>query len=340
MREIKRKVKIAIVNSSSFGRYFPEHIQRLKRLGAVKRFELPSNIDGKSLAEELRGFSVIIASVKPMYDGEFFNHKDDTLLIARHGIGYDNIDLDSATAKGVLVTKVPGEVEREAVAELVVGLLMTVIRKIREASLAVKRGRWKERAKFIGWEIKGKNVGIIGFGNIGSRVGEILKNGFSANILAYDPNLSEQEIRRYGAEPVNLEELLRESDIISLNASLTPENYHMISDKEFSLMKDGVIILNTARGELIDEKALLSALEKGKIAGLGLDVVEGEPIGKEHPLLKFENVVITPHISAYTYECLKAMGEKVVSDVERIARGEIPTEIINKEVLEGGKWRT
>ncbi|MGB9608449.1 MAG: NAD(P)-dependent oxidoreductase, partial [bacterium] len=161
-----------------------------------------------------------------------------------------------------------------------------------------------------------------------------------ANILAYDPNLSEQEIRRYGAEPVNLEELLRESDIISLNASLTPENYHMISDKEFSLMKDGVIILNTARGELIDEKALLSALEKGKIAGLGLDVVEGEPIGKEHPLLKFENVVITPHISAYTYECLKAMGEKVVSDVERIARGEIPTEIINKEVLEGGKWRT
>ncbi|MGB9797126.1 MAG: hydroxyacid dehydrogenase, partial [bacterium] len=121
MREIKRKVKIAIVNSSSFGRYFPEHIQRLKRLGAVKRFELPSDIDGKSLAEELRGFSVIIASVKPMYDGEFFNHKDDTLLIARHGIGYDNIDLDSATAKGVLVTKVPGEVEREAVAELVVG---------------------------------------------------------------------------------------------------------------------------------------------------------------------------------------------------------------------------
>ncbi|MGC8977304.1 MAG: D-isomer specific 2-hydroxyacid dehydrogenase family protein [Candidatus Ratteibacteria bacterium] len=339
MKKKKKDLKIAIVNSSSFGKYFPEHIERLKRLGEVKRFEFPSDIDGKILAEKLKGFSVIIASVNPLYDKEFFRHKDYTLLISRHGIGYNNIDLDSATEKGVIITKVPGEVEREAVAEHAVCLLMTVIRKVKEASIAVKQGRWRERAKFIGWEIKGKNVGIIGFGNIGRRVAEILKDGFSTKILAYDPNLTSQEIRKYNAEPVNLEELLRKSDIISLNASLTFENYHMISDKEISLMKNGVIIVNTARGELIDENALISALKKGKIGGLGLDVVEGEPIGKEHPLLKFENVVITPHISAYTYECLKAMGEKVVSDVERIASGEIPDEIINKKVLEVRKWK-
>ncbi|MGB9856781.1 MAG: D-isomer specific 2-hydroxyacid dehydrogenase family protein [Dictyoglomaceae bacterium] len=332
-------VRIAIVNSSSFGKYFPEHIERLKKLGEVERFEFPENIDGKTLAEKLTGFSIIVASVKPYYNKDFFEHKDNTLLITRHGIGYDNIDLKSATEKGVIVTKVPGEVEREAVAETAVSLLMAVMRKIRSASLKVKEGKWKERAKFIGWEIKGKTVGIIGFGNIGSRVGEILKNGFNARVIAYDPNLSEEDIRKRGGEPVTLEELLKNSDIISLNASLTPNNFHMLSFKEFSLMKDGVFIINTARGELIDEKALISALESGKVLGAGLDVIEGEPIDENHPLLKFENVIITPHISAYTYESLKAMGDKVVSDVEKILRGEIPEEILNKEVLEGRTWK-
>jgi phosphoglycerate dehydrogenase-like enzyme len=334
----RKKLNIAIVNSSSFGMYFPEHIERLKRLGKVKRFEFPPDIDGKTLAKKLKGYSVIIASVSPRYDSEFFANKDETILITRHGIGYDNIDLESATEKGVIVTKVQGEIEREAVAEMAIALLMAVMRRLMEASLAVRKGRWKERARFIGWEIKGKNVGIIGFGNIGSRVGEILKNGFSANVLAYDPYLSEDEIRSKGAEPVSLEELLRNSDIISLNASLNPENYHMLSFKEFSLMKKGVILVNTARGELIDEEALLDALDKGKVAGVGLDVVEGEPIDKNHPLLRFDNVIITPHTAAYTYECLRAMGEKVVCDVERVAKGEIPDEVINKEVLK--QWKT
>jgi phosphoglycerate dehydrogenase-like enzyme len=333
-------VRIAIVNSSSFGKYFPEHIERLKKLGEIERFEFPEDIDGKTLAEKLIGFSIIIASVKPYYNKDFFEHKDNTLLITRHGIGYDNIDLKSATEKRVIVTKVPGEVEREAVAETAISLLMVVMRKIRSASLKVKEGKWKERAKFIGWEIKGKTVGIIGFGNIGSRVGEILKNGFNARVIAYDPNLSEEDIKKRGGEPATLEELLKNSDIISLNASLTPNNYHMLSFKEFSLMKDGVFIINTARGELIDEKALIFALESGKVAGAGLDVIEGEPIDENHPLLKFENVIITPHISAYTYESLKAMGDKVVSDVEKILRGEIPDEILNKEVLEGRTWKT
>ncbi|MCS7202772.1 MAG: D-isomer specific 2-hydroxyacid dehydrogenase family protein [Dictyoglomus sp.] len=333
-------IKIAIVNSSSFGKYFPEHIERLKKLGEVERFEFPEDINGKTLAEKLMGFSIIIASVKPYYNKEFFDYKDKTLLITRHGIGYDNIDIKSATEKGVIVTKVSGEIEREAVAETAIALLMSVIRKIREASLKVKEGKWKERAKFIGWEIKGKTVGVIGFGNIGSRVGEILKKGFDAKILVYDPYLSEEEIAKRGGEKVSLEELLKNSDIISLNCSLTSENYHMLSFKEFSLMKDGVFIVNTARGELIDEKALISALELGKVGGVGVDVVEGEPIDENHPLLKFENVVITPHISAYTYEALKAMGDKVVSDVERVLRGEIPEEVINKEVLEGEPWKS
>ncbi|EGD52641.1 D-isomer specific 2-hydroxyacid dehydrogenase, NAD-binding [Thermoanaerobacter ethanolicus JW 200] len=332
-------VKIAIVNSSSFGKHFPDHIEKLKALGEVERFELPHDMRGKALAEKLMGYSIIIASVKPYYDREFFEYKDKTLLITRHGIGYDAIDIKSATEKGTLVTKVAGIVEREAVAENAIALLMDVMRRVREASLRVKDGKWQERASFMGYEIKDKVAGIIGIGNIGSRVAEILKYGFGAKVIAYDPNLSEEEIQKRGAQPVSLEELLQTSDIISLNASLNEKNYHMLSHKEFSMMKKNVFIVNTARGELIDTEALIKALKEGKVAGAGLDVVEGEPIDENHPLLAFDNVIITPHTSAYTYECLRGMGDKVVSDVEKVLRGEIPDGVINKEVLEGESWK-
>lgn len=332
-------VKIAIVNSSSFGKHFPDHIEKLKALGEVERFELLHDMRGKALAEKLMGYSIIIASVKPYYDREFFEYKDKTLLITRHGIGYDAIDIKSATEKGTLVTKVAGIVEREAVAENAIALLLDVMRKVREASLKVREGKWQERASFMGYEIKDKVAGIIGIGNIGSRVAEILKYGFGAKVIAYDPNLSEEEIQKRGAQPVSLEELLQTSDIISLNASLNEKNYHMLSHKEFSMMKKNVFIVNTARGELIDTEALIKALKEGKVAGAGLDVVEGEPIDENHPLLAFDNVIITPHTSAYTYECLRGMGDKVVSDVEKVLRGEIPDGVINKEVLEGESWK-
>lgn len=325
--------KIAIVNSSSFGRIFPEHIEKLKKLGQVDRFDLPKDIGGKALAEKLMGYSVIIASVTALYNKEFFEKKDKTLLISRHGIGYNNIDVPSATEKGTFITKVDAPVEREAVAENAISLLMTVLRQIVPASLKVKESKWAERAKFMGCEIKGKTAGVIGLGNIGSRVGEILKYGFNADLVAYDPNLSDEEIRKKGAEPVSLEQLLKRSDIISLNASVNNTSYHIISEKEFSLMKKGVYIVNTARGELMEQNSLLKALDEGIIAGLGIDVVEGEPIDEHHPLLSYKNVVVTPHTSAYTYECLKGMGDKVVDDVEKVLRGEKPDNVINSELL-------
>lgn len=168
-------VRIAIVNSSSFGRIFPEHIEGLKVLGEVERFEFPLNMRGKELAEESMAYFVIIASVTPFYEKEFFKYRDNTLLITRHGIGYSSIDVEATTEKGVIVTKVPGLVEREAIAENAVALLMDIIRKVRLASLKAKEGKWEERAKFIGHEVKDKTTGVIGFGNIGSSMGEILK---------------------------------------------------------------------------------------------------------------------------------------------------------------------
>lgn len=326
-------IKIAIVNSSSFGKHFPEHMERLSAIGKVDRFVFPKDVRGKELAEKLMGYSIIIASVTALYDKEFFEYKDETLLITRHGIGFNNIDVDAADQKGTFITIVDYIVEREAVAENAISLLLSVIRKIGLAHTKVKEGKWAERAKFLGFEIKDKTVGVIGFGNIGSRVGEILKKGFNANLLAYDPHLLDEEIIEKGAEPVSLEELIKRADIISLNAFLDDNSYHMISEKEFSLMKKGVLLVNTARGELMDEKSLINALDQGIVGGLGIDVIEGEPIDKNHPLLTYENVIITPHISAYTYECLKGMGDKVVQDIENVIAGNKPKNTVNKKLL-------
>lgn len=336
------KEKVAIVNSSSFGKYFPEHIEKLAEKFEVQRFEVPAKISGKDLAEMLKGFKYIIASTTPFYDKEFFKFKDEMVIISRHGLGYDNIDIDEATKNKVIVTKVDGSTEREAVAEHAVALCMSVLRKVPQAYNKVADNKWSERQKFFGIEIKDKVVGVIGFGNIGSRVGEIMCRGFNADVLVYDPFVKDEFVQSFGATKVSLEELLAESDIIFICSLLTKENYHMLSEREFQLMKKGVYIINTSRGELIDLQALLSALESGKVAGVGFDVVEGEPIGADHPLLKFDNVIITPHIAAYTYESIKGMGDKVINDILQASEKIFPRFIVNTEViniLEESGWR-
>lgn len=326
-------VKIAIVNSSSFGKNFPEHQERLLAYGDVDYFTVPIQISAKELAELLKGYEIVISSVTPFFKREFFELHDDLKLISRHGIGYNNIDIEAATDHGVAVTIVPALVERVAVAENAVAILLSAVRQVVPAAMKVKESKWSSRAKFQGIELTGKTIGVIGFGNIGSRVGEILKNGFDMHLLAYDPYITKEQFERSGAKSVDLETLLKESDFISLNAMVTDESRYMISYHEFSLMKEGVYIVNTARGELFDEDALMQALESNKLGAVAMDVVEGEPIDGNHRLLSYDNVLITPHTSAYTKQCLQEMGDNVVSDVENILNNRTPKELINPEVL-------
>lgn len=322
-------MKIAVINSSSFGNVFKEHDQRLREFGEVDYFSVDSQMRGKELADLLMGYEIIVSSVTPFFDEAFFEHKDKTRLISRHGIGYNNINIEAATKHGVVVTIVEALVEQEAVAEQAVTLLLGVIRQVRASSKAVLDSNWAIRHHFMGIEIKDKTVGVIGFGNIGSRVGSILHYGFGAKVLAYDP--SKNELPDFVTK-VDLETLLKQSDIISLNASLNNQSRHMIDEHAFSLMKQGVYMVNTARGELIDEDALIKALNSEKVAGIGMDVIEGEPINGQHRLLKYDQVMITPHTSAYTYECLRGMGEKVLDDVEKIINNETPRNAVNKDV--------
>jgi len=327
--------KVAVVNSKSFGVRSPDLLEELRRHAQVDFIEVSKTMRGRELAEVLAGYHFIVASVNPLYDAEFMKHQRDLLLIARHGIGVDNVDVKAATEEGVLVTRVPGFKERDAVAELAVALALDVVRKVCYSNKLVREGRWSERGRIVGFNINGKTVGLIGLGNIGSRVAEIYSRGFNARVLAYDPYIKPEVAARYGAQLVDLDTLLRESDVISVHAPLTPETYHLLNEEAFAKMKDGVVIVNTARGEIVDTAALIKALESGKVAGAGLDVVEGEPIGADHPLLKFDNVVVTPHIGANTAEGLRGMDEANVDAILKVIRGEPPLEyLVNPEVLE------
>lgn len=316
--------KIAIVNSSSFGKIFPKHIERLKEIGEINYFKVDGEIGGKELAELLNGYNIIISSVTPFFTREFFEHKDELLLISRHGIGYNNIDLEAAKEHQTVVSIVPALVERDAVAENNMTNLLALMRRTVESSNRVKADRWEDRAQFVGHTLFNKTVGVIGVGNTGSCVVETLRNGFRCDILAYDPYKSDLYLKRHGAKKVELDELLANSDVICLCAKLTEENYHMIGCEEIAKMKDGVYISNSARGALLAEDAVVEGLQSGKIAGLATDVLEEEPGRANHPYLAFDNVIMTPHTSAYTMECLVDMGNKCVSDVECIVQGKLP----------------
>lgn len=320
--------RIAIVNSSSFGKKFPIHLEKLQQMGKVKYFMFDQNIDGEELARQLKGYNIIISSVTPFFSKKFFDHKDELLLISRHGIGFNNIDIDAAHDKGVMVTIIPALVERDAVAENNVTNLLAVMRKTVPATRSVRKDKWETRADFLGHSPFNKTVGIIGVGNTGSCVAEILRGGYRCDVLGYDPYKSKLYLESKGVKKVSLEDLLTRSDMICICANLTSENYHMISKKEVDLMKPDVYISNTARGALLDENAIVYGLKNGKIAGFAADVLEVEPGDSSHPYLQFDNVIITPHTSAYTVECLKKMGDKCVADCFAIKDGKLPERIV------------
>jgi phosphoglycerate dehydrogenase-like enzyme len=316
---------IAVVNSNSFGQVFTEHWQELEKIGTVKRFMLPTDIDGKSLAEKLQGFNVIIASVTPFFNKEFFDNKDDLLLISRHGIGFNNVDLEAAKAHGTQVAIVPQKVERNSVAENELANLMALVRQVVPSSERERAGRYEDRAQFMGNEFSGKTFGVIGCGNIGSRVAELF-SVFGGPVLVNDPDpaVDSEWFTNNNVERVDLETLLKRCDYISLNASLNDTSLHMINAKTIKNLKKGAYICNNARGALVEEDAISDAIKSGQLSGYAADAMEVEPVKADHPFLKNDRILVTPHTSAYTYECLHGMGEKCVSDVRAIVAGKRP----------------
>jgi D-3-phosphoglycerate dehydrogenase / 2-oxoglutarate reductase len=227
--------------------------------------------------------------------------------VARAGAGLDNIDVAAASEKGIGVLNVPGA-NAIAVAELVFGLLLGLFRQIPAADAAMKRGEW-EKSRWSGRELRGKTLAIIGLGKIGGAVARRAK-AFEMEVIGFDPIVSSADARAMGVEPVTFEDLFPRAEVLSLHAPMLPETAGMIGAAEISRMPRGAVLVNAARGALVDEAALVQALQSGQLAGAALDVYAEEP-PKGSPLLSLPNVVLTPHIGAATAEAQEAVGEEI-----------------------------
>ena len=263
--------------------------------------------------------------------------------IANYGVGYNNIDMRSATELGIPVSNTPG-VLTETTADLAWALLMATVRKIPQAHSYTVSGRWKGPGgkSFMGADIgpggsnSPKVLGIIGFGKIGQAVMR-RSRGFKMKVVAFDPPMKEAIEQTRGVEYRELGDLLRESDFVTLHCPLTEETHHIIGEKEFALMKFNSVLINTSRGPVVDEKALVSALKKGKIAGAGLDVYEREP-HLSPGLAKLEKVVLLPHIGSATEDTRGQMAVVAVRNAVAMLRGKRPPNIVNPEVFESLKY--
>jgi D-3-phosphoglycerate dehydrogenase len=220
-------------------------------------------------------------------------------LIGRAGIGVDNVDIPYATKKGIKVMNTPLS-NAITTAEHAISMMMALSRQIPQACASMRAGKW-EKEKFMGREIFNKTLGMIGCGNIGKIVADRAK-GLRMNVIVADPYLKDEVVKQLGVERVTLDELFKRADYITIHTPVTPETKNMISNQTFAKMKKGVFVINCARGGIVNELDLAAAIESGQVAGAALDVFEKEPIDPNHPLLKLDKVIFTPHLGASTYE--------------------------------------
>ncbi|MCF6092409.1 C-terminal binding protein [Microaerobacter geothermalis] len=254
-------------------------------------------------------------------------------VITRYGVGVNTIDLNAATEKGICVANVPDYCKDE-VADHALALLMACTRKIVKCNHHVKSGVWDFKISQPIYRLRGRTIGLVGFGMIPQSLSEKVKP-LGLNVIVFDPYIPEEVVQEKGARLVSLDELCQQADIISVHAPLTESTRGMIGRRQFDLMKKGTFIINTSRGPVIDEGALIEALENKKIAGAGLDVVETEPIQSNNPLLTFENVILTPHVAWYSEESAKEMRSKAAMGVvDVLLHGEYPKYLVNQKVKE------
>jgi D-3-phosphoglycerate dehydrogenase len=260
-------------------------------------------------------------------------------IIARHGVGTDNVDLAAASESGVWVTSTPGS-NSNAVAEHVFALLLSLTRQVVPAANRVLTGTWAEgRGDLVGFELTGRTLGIVGFGAIGKRVAAIAA-GFGMRVLASDPVAKAADVAAAGADLVELDTLYDGADIITLHAPLLPSTRHMIGTRELTLMKNTALLINTSRGGLIDEDALVNALMNGVIAGAALDVLEAESIDMKDPLSnnrvplhEVPNLLVTPHVAGQTQEAFLAAGTRSWAEVQTVLAGRTPSCPVNANDL-------
>lgn len=286
--------------------------------------------DPSAIAAALVTAEGVLVSQAIPFTAELFGGAPKLRVVSKVGVGYDKIDVAAATARHILVCNTPG-VLSGAVADHTFALLLALTRRLRENEAHVRTGAWKKGAGLLGHDIRGKTIGIIGFGGIGRAVAATAR-GFDMKVIYF------QRTRNVGAESSGLaafrerDDLFREADIVSVHCGLTPETRRSIGERELNLMKPSSYFLNLSRGAVIDHAALVRALEAGRIAGAGLDVTDPEPLDPTDPLCALPNVVLTPHIGSGTIETRRAMQELAVNNLLQAMAGETPQAAVNPEV--------
>jgi len=255
-------------------------------------------------------------------------------VISNFAVGYDNVDVPAATARGVAVCNTAG-VLTETTADFTWALLMAAARRVVEGADYVRAGRWQTWGPLLllGRDLTGATLGIVGFGRIGREVAKRAR-GFDMRVLAYDTFEDEAAATEFGATYRPLDDLLREADFVTLHVALTPETEHLIGAREFGLMKREAILVNAARGPVVDTDALVAALRDGEIGGAAMDVTDPEPLPASHPLVALPNALVVPHIASATVATRDRMAELAAGNLLAVLRGERPAHIVNPEVLD------
>jgi glyoxylate reductase len=316
---------------------FVTHVFLEKYLGRLKdKYEVvvwqKKDISRKDLIEGVKGVTGIISLLTERIDAEVMDSAGPSLkVISNYAVGYDNIDIQEATKRGVCVTNTPG-VLTESVAEEVIALTMALLRRVVEGDRFIRSGKYKgwEPDLLLGTGLKNKEIGIVGLGRIGRWTARMAK-AMGMKVIYFNRHRDEEFEEEYDVSYHTLEQLLEQSDVVSLSVPLTSETKHLIDKKELKLMKKSAILINTARGEIVNQEVLIEALKEGWIAGAGLDVFEDESnIPQE--LRSLSNTVLTPHIASATVESRLAMARIVIDNMNDVLEGRCPSCLINSEV--------
>ena len=287
-----------------------------------------TGLDVETIRKEVVDCDAILARTAP-FPAEVIQAGKNLKVIARHGVGVDNIDVAEATRHGIYVTNAP-ESNAVTVAEHTIGLIVALAKHMVRCDVELRNGNFEIRNQIKGIDLEGKILGIIGLGRIGSTIARKAALGFDMKILGFDPYLPEDRALPNVHVVPKLAQVLQDSDFVTLHVPVTEETIGMIGTGELALMKPTAYLLNAARGGIVDEQALVRAIETKQIAGTALDVFEVEPPAKDHPLFRFPNVVVSPHSAALTLECTDRMALHAAIGIHEVLSGKTPSWPVNK----------
>jgi D-3-phosphoglycerate dehydrogenase len=305
------------------------HQSGLTLLHEAAELRMASSLDRATLQREVVGADALIIRTGGVVDAELLDRGKDLKVVGRHGVGYDQIDVDAATARGIQVVYTPGA-NTQSVAEHVFAMMIGLSKQFPQMTAALLAGNYHARTSMTGREIAGKTLGIIGFGRIGRRVGEIAHHGFDMKVLYHDIVPAPEEVeRRSAAQRTSLQRLLEVSEYVTLHVPLDPTTRGMINRDSLALMRRDAILINTCRGPVVNEPAVAEALDSGRLWGYGADVYTIEPPPPGHPLIGRPDVILTPHSAAQTEEGLRTMATTIAQEVLGVLRGDLPLYPVN-----------